>query len=111
MNTLPMSASQAEYDTSPIIEFTNLIRKLVRDNLGHKACEVSLEEGYLQVKVVEVVKNIIVNGISNVMHKKTVLALDTSGMVPIEYQGSAESLGTSKYTLTEMVDELYAPLI
>lgn len=108
MNTLIQINAWEAQNTNPMASFNKVIRKLVFKATGHSACDISLEDGFLEVKVIDTVKNTVVNGISKVLTRKTVLALDVSGMVPIEYQGSAEALGTSKYTLAEMVDELYA---
>ena len=89
-------------------QFNLTIRNLVRKSTEFKYCNVNIEDGYIEIKVVEAVTNTVANGISKVMKTKTLLALDTDGIVPIEYQGNAEALGTTKYALAEMVDNLRA---
>lgn len=95
-----------ESSLTKIQQFNKTIRELVRKSTNFNFCNVTLEEGFLEIKVVEAVCNTINNGVSKVMQHKTLLALDVDTMVPIEYEGSAEDLGTTKYKLAEMVDEL-----
>ena len=91
---------------TPFQSFQNAIRDLVRKSTTHRYCNINLEDGYLEIKVVEAVKNTIANGISTIAKTKTLLAVDTTTMVPVVYEGSAESIGTDKYKLAEMVDDL-----
>tara|TARA_B100001057_G_scaffold463613_1_gene517959 strand:+ start:182926 stop:183234 length:309 start_codon:yes stop_codon:yes gene_type:complete len=95
-----------ESSLTKIQQFNLAIRGLVRKSTKFNYCNVSIEEGFLEIKVVEAVCNTINNGVSKIMQHKTLLALDVDAMVPIEYEGKAEDLGTTKYKLAEMVDEL-----
>lgn len=104
-----LNTINGEKPLTKIQQFNLAIRNLVRKSTKFNYCNVNVEDGYLEIQVVEAVKNTVANGISKVMETKTLLALDTtSAMVPIEYQGKAEDLGTTKYALAEMVDALRA---
>lgn len=88
--------------------FHNTIRTLVRLSTKHRFCSISIDDGFLEVKVTEAVKNTTVDGISTIAKSTTLIAIDTTTIVPVVYEGSAELLGTTKYKLAEMVDDLYA---